>query len=173
MSHATWFYMKYVSSLSCIFQVCSKPTKQDENDNQAIVKAQQAHDFEFNYKNIVERMRLSNFETIQHEYNNNVNYNDFKDEREILINSQGQERNIEQLEIQAANIDMRLRDKLFTKLIVQSNEELPDLEEIEQQIDTQRSTKNLVNRFKTKHVPVASDPNPVNTESPLDDEQDN
>ena len=90
MLNLTWFYIKYESSLKCLIQFCFKPTKKEENDNQAIIKGAEAFDFEFNYKNIVERMRLSNFETLQHENKNNVNYQNFKDEREIVINSEGQ-----------------------------------------------------------------------------------
>ena len=58
-----WFYLKYESSFKSLLQKCFKTNKREFDDNMAIFKGSKAFDFEFNFRNVLDRMRLSNFES--------------------------------------------------------------------------------------------------------------
>ena len=77
MNDLLWFYLKYESCIKSLIQKCFKTTQTELSDNVAIFKGSEAFNYEFNLKNLLDRQRLSNFETEQFEQNKNISYKDF------------------------------------------------------------------------------------------------
>lgn len=67
---------------------------------------------DFNFKNILDRTRLSEFETKILDSKNIINYNDYKQDHVILLFEKG----IKDYEKQVHEMEDRLKDKLKTEL---------------------------------------------------------
>ena len=68
----------------------TKSSKKEQLQLKVINKGSEALEDEFNYKKIIERWRLSIFETKIHDLKNHVNYNEYKQDYVIMIKSQGE-----------------------------------------------------------------------------------
>lgn len=69
----TSFFLKYESCLSGLFAKCGlKPSVNEEQEKLVIDKGSKQLEEDFNYKTLMDRMRLCEYETTQLEMSNTV-----------------------------------------------------------------------------------------------------
>lgn len=79
LAKLSWFYLKYESCLKTIIQKFSKTTRSDYNQNIAIFKGTEKYNSEMNFRIILDRIRLSNYESNQLDTKKAVCYHGYKD----------------------------------------------------------------------------------------------
>lgn len=87
--NATWFYIKNESNLKFLF-CCFKNSASEEKEKKIIARGSSQLKEDFNYKNVVDRLRLSQFETSKLIRKNLIQYIDFETDH-ILTIFNGQE----------------------------------------------------------------------------------
>ena len=71
-----WYYIRNISAMR-YFLICHKRSERMKLEKRMIETGGKLLKKDFNYKNLIDQLRLSQYETVQHKKKKNVDYSNF------------------------------------------------------------------------------------------------